>query len=207
MKLLFTFQLPPFLPSYCLHTFASLNICKSMFRNVLADIFFVDWTVQRCHCLAQLALWTWSRLKIFCWCWWSLSLGWISGLSSDCCPDNFRKHTQGTYTCIRCTSALAPTARPASHMTHFDYSVFKQQVTGFPVCHLCRWPLFRGSIQDPGRAGWQHARSTSELSYHWHQVSPTCHVFILWEFNPPFGMDQALCRWREAVQIFPPGNV
>ena len=82
--------------SNCLHTFASLSICKSMFRNVLAGIFFLyNWTVQRCHCLAQLALWTWSRLKIFCWCWWSLSLGWISGLSSDCCPDNFRKHTHG----------------------------------------------------------------------------------------------------------------
>lgn len=82
-------------------------------------------------------------------------------------------------------------------MTYFDYSVLKQQVMGFPGCHLCRWPLFRDSIQDPGRAGWQHARSTSELSYHWHQVSRRCHVFILWEFNPPFRMDQALCRWRE----------
>ncbi len=83
-----------------------------------------------------------------------------------------------------------------------------------PGCHLCRWPLFRDSVQDPGRAGWQHARSTSELSYHWHQVSRRCHVFILWEFNPPFRMDQALCRQREAVQIsvaghtvLPPGNV
>ena len=77
---------------------------------------------------------------------------------------------------------------------------------GFPGCHLCRWPLFRDSIQDPGRAGWQHARSTSELSYHWHQVSRRCHVFILWEFNPPFRMDQALCRWREAVQISVAGH-
>lgn len=68
---------------------------------------------------------------------------------------------------------------------------------GFPGCHLCRWPLFRGSVQDPRRAGWQRARSTSELSYHWHQVSRRCHVFILREFNPPFRMDQALCRWRE----------
>lgn len=109
--------------------------------------------------------------------------------------------------CIRWTHQpcrILRDERPA--MTHFDYSVLKQQVMGFPECHLCHWPLFRDSDQDPGRAGWQHARSTSELSYHWHQVSWRCHVFILWEFNPPFRMDQALCRWCKTVQISVSGH-
>lgn len=87
-------------------------------------------------------------------------------------------------------------------MTHFDYSVLKQQVIGLPpdvicVTGLCGETAFR----NPRRAGWQNARSASELSYHWHQVSWRCHVFILWEFNPPFRADQALRRCREAVQI------
>lgn len=77
---------------------------------------------------------------------------------------------------------------------------------GSPGCRMCRWPLFRDSVQDLGRAGWRHARTTSELSYHWHQVGWRCHVFILWEFNSPFRKDQSLCRCREAEQISAAGH-
>lgn len=175
------------------------NIAETMFRNVLADsIFLYNWTEQWCLRLAWPSLWTWSRLKICRWCWWSLSLGWISGLSSGYCPDKSRKnHTRIRWThqpCAHCEASVPvwPTLIILSLSNRWWAS---------HRCRLCRWPLYRDGIQDPGRAGWQHARSTSELSYHWHQVSRRCHVFILWEFNPPFRMDQALCRQREALQI------
>lgn len=171
--------------------FADLNISK----NVRADSFVcVQLTVLWRHRLAQLLLWTWARLKIGCWCWWSLSLGWISLTAAPTSPEK-RTHTHASirWTHQVCTHCV----RPAPQYDPLVLSL-SNRWRGFPGYHLCRWPLFRGSIQDPRRAGWQHARSTSELSYHWHQVSRTCHVFILWEFNPPFRMDQALCRWREA---------
>lgn len=102
-------------------------------------VFFVvyHWTSRRRRRLAQLLLWTWSRLKICgCWRWWSLSLGWISGLSADCRPDKSRKaHTNAnTRTRTHQINTSGPhTAwvwRPS--MTRFDYSVLKQQVTGLP---------------------------------------------------------------------------
>ena len=194
-----------------------LHVCRfKHFRigdELAGRVLWYHWTVQWCQCLAQCAWWTWSRLKICCWCWWSLSLGWISGLSSDYCPDKPRNTHAQTHTHTHTHTRIRWTHQPC---TRSEASVpiwptliilsLSNRWRGFPGCHLCRWPLFRDSIQDPGRAGWQHARSTSELSYHWHQVSRRCHVFILWEFNPPFRMDQALCRWREAVQISVAGH-
>lgn len=161
-------------------------------------------TVQWCLCLAQLPLWTWSRLKIGCWCWSSLSLGWISGLRSGCCPDKSKGNTRTrkmstsglqthprthTHTCWEGSIPIWPTLIILSLSNRWWVS---------PGCHLCCWPLFRGSVQDPQRDAWQHARSTSEPSCHWHRVSRRCHVFILREFNPPFRMDQTACCCRGA---------
>lgn len=142
-------------------------------------------------------------------------LGWRSAADADdlCHRSGF----QGSALAIALTNSrkharpriISP--RPAQwwgqhySLTHFDCSVFKQQVMGFPRMS-CHWPLFRDGVQDLGRAGWRHARTTSELSYHWHQVGWRCHVFILWEFNSPFRKDHSLCRCREAEQISAAGH-
>lgn len=84
-------------------------------------------------------------------------------------------------------------------MTHFDYSVLKQQVTGLPRMSS----VSLASVQRQHSGPTESWLATCPI-YKWavlsltSQVSRRCHVFILREFNPPFRMDQALCRWREA---------